>query len=474
MRQKGSLILTMLLPLLVGCAIGPDYEKPDLPSQSGYGSSGFDSLSDERIKDFWRFFNDETLNGLINDAIVSNRDIRRALSKVNESRAVSREALLNLFPIAKGRASYTNSKFGDNSIPPIPDEFTKNESYGAGIDATWEIDIFGSVRRELEGKRALESAARANLMDALRVVVSEVAKNYFELRGAQALLSIAKRNAENQRETVRIVSTLVDVGTETELDRVRAEAQYETTLATIPALEATLSSYIHRLSVLTGRVPVGLQEKLSQALPLPKYEGPITIGSPADLLRRRPDVRNAEEVLHAATADIGVAIGDLFPQVTFLGTISAEARKLGDLSEAGSGGYSWGPRISWSILNLQGVLSRIDAADARAQTALHSYEQAVLVSLEEAENSLRRFAAERERMSTLLRAKERSARAAELARTQYQEGAVDLLTVLDSERNLFAAEDALSRSETALQAAVVGIYKSLGGGWEEVSLEEVD
>lgn len=465
------LLLLNITLVVFGCAIGPDYERPLLPSQETFQGEGFDVASEERVKDFWRYYKDPLLDELVNDAIVSNKDIRSALSKVNEARAIRREAFLNLFPIAKASASYTNSKFGDNSVPPIPDEFTKNESYRGGIDATWELDIFGNLRREVEVKSSNEEAMTANLMDALRIVVSEVARNYFELRGSQSLLSIAKRNAESQKETLRIVSTLTEAGSATELDKVRAEAQYQTTLSTIPTLESTVATYIYRLSVLTGRVPTGLQDRLANTQPIPRYDGPITIGAPKDLLRRRPDVRSAEEALHGATAGIGVAIGDLFPQVTFNGNLSLEARNFDNLSDKGSDSYSFGPRISWSILNLQGVLARIDAADARAQTALHSYEKAVLSSLEDAQGALNRFSSEKNRMATLFLAKQSSERAASLARTQYQEGATDLLTVLDSERNLFIAEDALCRSETTLQTSVLAIYKALGGGWEAVKLQ---
>ncbi len=341
--------------------------------------------------------------------------------------------------------------------------------YSTGFDAFWELDLFGRVRRNLEASSDEVDAQEANLRDLGVSLIAETARNYFELRGLQNQLATAKKNAENQAKTLEITKVRLEGGRGTELDTSRAIAQLDTTLSTIPPLDNAIHQAIHRLGVLTGQLPGALTEKLSQPAPLPKLPKTINIGQPAELLRRRPDIRIAERALAAATARIGVATADLFPKVTFVGTISLEAKTFTGLGAASSDAYSLGPKITWAALDLGRVYARIKAADARAEASLAQYEQTVLSALEETENALVNYNRERNRRDLLTSAAKSSERAHELAHLRFAEGVSDFLTVLDAESRLLQDQDRLAQSQTASATALAALYKALGGGWESNS-----
>jgi len=289
------------------------------------------------------------------------------------------------------------------------------------------------------------------------------------LRGLQNQLAVAQKNADNQAQTLELTQVKLENGRGTELDTSRALAQLESTKATIPRLESAIAQAIHRLSVLTGQMPDALTTSLVQSAPLPKAPNAIQIGNPEQLLRRRPDIRVAERSLAAATARIGVATADLFPRVTFVGSLSLEASTLSGIVAPGSESYSVGPKISWAAFDLGRVYARIKAADARAEASLAQYEQTVLNALEETENALVNYRQERARRSSLLMAAQASEKASELAHLRYQEGIADFLTVLDSELLLLQDQSQLAQSETATATALTAVYKALGGGWVESS-----
>ena len=340
------------------------------------------------------------------------------------------------------------------------------ELYDVGFDATWELDIFGRVRRSVQASSAEAQVAAANRRDVMVTLISEVARNYFELRGAQDELATAQRNADNQRETLKITQAVLDGGRGTELDVARARAQLNNTLANIPPLEALISRAMHRLSVLTGQQPEALVAELKIPAPLPVLPALVNIGNPETLLRRRPDVRAAERSLAAATARIGIATADLFPRVTFNGRIGLEASSFAGLGKPGSDTWSFGPSITWAALDYGHVRARMQAAGAAAEAALATYERTVLITLEETENSLVDFSREQARHDFLLESERASEIAAKLARQRYENGATDFLTVLDAERVLYGAQDELAQSNTRTATALVAVYKSLGGGWE--------
>jgi multidrug efflux system outer membrane protein len=296
--------------------------------------------------------------------------------------------------------------------------------------------------------------------------MAEVARNYFELRGAQHELEVARQNAESQRETLVIVTEKLGADIATQLDAARARTQLESTLASIPPLEAFIKRVIYRLGTLTGQPPAALEPELSAVAPLPTLPVLVNIGKPEDLLRRRPDIRAAERSLAAATAFIGVETADLFPRITFNGNLSLESSTLSGLDKAGADTYSFGPRISWAALDLGRVHARIKAAGARSEAQLAAYERTVLIALEETEGALVEFGSAQARRDHLRASVRAAEEAVALANQRYESGIADFLTVLDAQRTQLAIEDQLAQSETGTATALVTVYKALGGGWE--------
>lgn len=455
------------LLLLAGCAAGPNYKAPKTSVASAFENGTQTNFSNaETAVAWWHGFNDTRLDQLVERAIASNHDLRIATANVREARALRREAQFDLLPVPQGTAGYTHTQYSAAAEPGIARNLRNIELYDVGFDATWEVDIFGHVRRSVEANTAEWQAAEAARRDVMVTLISEVARNYFELRGAQNELAVAHRNADNQQETLKITQATLEGGRGTELDVARARAQLNITLANIPPLEAAVSHAIHRLSVLLGLQPRALTAELSEPAELPALPATVAIGDPANLLRRRSDVRAAERQLAAATARIGIATSDLFPRVTFNGRIGLESSTISGLTKGGGDTWSFGPSITWAALDYGHVRSRMNAAGAVADAQLARYEQTVLGALEETENAFVDFSREENRRVFLGESAKASQTAADLARQRYENGATDFLTVLDAERVLYEAQDQLAQSKTRAATALVAVYKSLGGGWE--------
>lgn len=453
--------------MLNGCAVGPDYQMPATETPAKFAAADHAEFSGRDIElNWWKSIGDAQLSALVEQVLAHNYDLQVAQANLREARALYLESGLNLAPAISSHANYTESKrsmASMNNRSFVPREL---QLYSLGFDAFWEADFFGRVRRSVEASSDEVDAQQASLRDISVSLIAEVARNYFELRGLQLQLQVAEQNAETQRQTLQITRVKAENGRGTQLDVARAQAQLDGTRASIPGLAAAIKRAIHRLSVLGGQMPDALSAQLSPSAPLPNEPGSVAIGSPADLLRRRPDIRMAERELAAATARIGVATADLFPRVTFVGNISLEAMTLSGIGAAGSEAYSVGPRISWPALDLGRIYARIKAADARAEASLARYQQIVLNALEETENALVSYSEQRKRRNLLASAAAASEQAHRLAQLRYQEGVADFLTVLDSEARLHQDQALLAQSETATASALVAIYKALGGGWE--------
>ncbi len=461
------LALPFALTILMGCAAGPDYKAPKTAVPEAFANGGQTNLStNETAVTWWRGFNDPELDQLIDRALAYNHDLRIATANLLEARALRRQARFDLLPSPNAEAGYTHSLYSQAFEPGVPRNLRDLELYDAGFDATWELDFFGRVRRSVQAATAGMQAAEASRRDLKVSLISEVARNYFELRGAQEEMAVARRNADNQRDTVKITQARAEGGRGTDLDIAQARAQLNTTLAAIPPLESTIAHAQHRLGVLTGGQPTALTTELKEPAPLPGLPALVSIGNPESLLRRRADVRAAERSLAAATAGIGISTADLFPRVTFNGQIGLEASSFSGLGKSGSDTWSFGPSITWAALDYGHVRARIQAANARAQAALAVYERTVLTTLEETENALVDFGREQARRDFLRESVSASQVAATLARERYENGATDFLTVLDSERVLYAAQDQLAQSNTRAGTALIAVYKALGGGWE--------
>lgn len=456
--------------ILAACAVGPDYREPKVAA-----SDQFVSVSDVRTsaadveQDFWKTFNDETLNGLIEDALRANHDIRIAMTHLREARAIRGEARLDFAPTVTADAGRVDTRVSERQAFAGADR--DQDYYQASFDAFWELDFFGRVRRNYEAQSALVQAAEAGFYNTQVSVTAEVARSYFDLRGSQQRLEVARRNSTNQEESLRITQARLDAGRGTQLDVSRAQAQLSATLATIPDLEAGVTRSILRLGVLTGKSPESLLGSLSTTAPLPALPQTYSIGTPEALLRRRPDIRLAERELASATAQIGVAVGDLFPRISFVGRWGFDAISSGDLGNAASESFAFGPSIQWAAFDLGRVHQRIKQKEAAADGALARYEQTVLRALEETDASLTDYAKSRVKQQHLESSATASADAARLARARFDSGVADFLTVLDAERTMLEAEDRLAQSETQTATALLAMYKALGGGFRPLPRE---
>lgn len=458
---------------LSACAVGPDYRSPATDAGQIFSNANRPEFSERSVEvTWWKLFEDPELNELVDKTLQHNRTLQAARANLREARALYLEAGLNLAPTVTSHANYNEQKRSVGALNNRNFAPRELKLYNAGFDAFWEIDLFGRVRRDVEASSDEVDAQEAGLRDLSVSLIAEVARNYFELRGLQNQWATAEKNAKNQAQTLEITRTRSEAGRGTELDIARAAAQLDSTRALIPPLDSAMHQAMHRLSVLTGQLPGALNAKLSQPAPLPTLPETINIGRPAELLRRRPDIRIAERSLAAATARIGVATADLFPRVTFVGSLSLEASTLSAVGGVGSDTYSVGPRISWAALDLGRVYARIKASDARAEATLAEYEQTVLSALEETENALVNYNRERSRKALLTSAAQAGVKAHELARLRYREGVSDFLTVLDAELRLLQDQDRLAQSETATATALTALYKALGGGWESNNINQ--
>jgi multidrug efflux system outer membrane protein len=468
-RSVSGLLVAMMC---AGCAVGPDYVTPEtnLPEKF-MGADGQPLQGQPALEKWWSNFSDPILTQLVSEAVRNNNDLQSAIARVNQSRALYNQTFLNLFPTITADGQYTNthiptSTFAGGAIKTGKNHID-NDYFSTGFDAVWEIDIFGRVRRGVEAQDAQLDASVAGLQDGVRILVSEVARNYMQLRGAQQQKTVSQENARTQEQVVKVAQALFKGGQSTEFDVVRARAQYSNTLATIPPFEAQEKTAIYRLGVLTGRQPQELVNLLTPTNPLPSYTGPVTLGDPAALLKRRPDIRALERQLAAATANIGVAEGDLFPKVTFNGSISLQAPSVPELTSGSNDAWNLIPTISWPAFNLGRVIAQMNQAEAIADEQVARYEQSILIALEETEGALAQFAAARQRRDYLRVSVDQSSKAVSIARTQYENGLIDLLPVLDAQRVALLAQLELVGSETNVLTSLVQLFKALGGGWDE-------
>ncbi len=475
------LVVGVAAAMLAACAVGPDFVRPDTPvpghfaqaNAAGQGEAdagasaqeaGFALASDS---EFWRGFDDPLLTRLVEEALAANHDLRIALANYDRANALLRGAKFDYFPTITATGEAADARASADQAPGVARADRDAESYSASAQVSWELDLWGRVRRSVEASRAGAAASAADLQALQVAIVGEVARSYVDLRGLQERLRVARENADNQQETLRLVDARFDAGRGTGFDTARARAQLEATLARVPALEAQVAVTMHRLAVLTGRTPDALIAELDAQQALPALPARIEPATPGDLLRRRPDVAAAEQRLHAATARIGVATADLFPRFTLGGLIGSQAIDSSALFERDSETRLVALGIDWSFLDIGRVRARLKAADAEAEGELARYEQAVLLALEDTENALVRHARSRIEDRHLEQAALDSATAARLARVRYEAGAADLFEVLDAERTQLQAQDAFADGRTRSVNSAVALYKALAGGWPE-------
>jgi len=455
LRMAGGALLAFMLG---ACAAGPSYRRPEVPPVVPLNvGARFSTAAPDAA--WWRQFEDPVLADLETRALASDLDIHIAIARVQSARAAFGEARLDHVPHVQLDASYARSK---EQQPGFTSDRVDIDSSSIGFDASWELDLFGHVRRRTEAARAVLGAEQAGLADAQIVVAAEVARNYFELRGAQRRIAVARENLENQREALHLAQVRYEAGRVTELDTDSAQARLKTTEATLPLLEAAEKRCAYRLAVLLGVHPGALDAQLAAA-PVRGMTAPLPIGDVSTLLRARPDVRVAERNLAAATARVGVATADLFPRVSFSGFVGFLSGDTSQLGKAASRAWLVNPAVSWPALDLGSVRARLRAAKAEADGELAAYQKAVLSALEDFEDACVGYSAQEARLASVLEQAQASRRAAQLAQIQYREGGISFIVLLDAQRTLLQAEDELAQAETAANTGAVAVYKALGG-----------
>jgi multidrug efflux system outer membrane protein len=453
--------------LATACAVGPNYHRPPVASDARFFNAGEQGFAQgDPVQQYWTGFADPMLNDLVQDALLHNLDLAAAAANLQAARAARRLTGYDQFPTVTAAGGYERQLLSSQQSFGLDFHDREFDTAQAGFDGLWELDLFGRVRRNVEATRADVGASAATLQDARVSVIAEVTRDYFVLRGLQDQLALTLRNADNQERTLKLTRNRLEAGRGNELDTARAEAQWQTTLASIPSLETTLATTIYRISVLTGRAPAALSERLTPVEAMPPLPVLNAIGTPEQLLRRRPDVRISERRLAAATARIGVAEGDLFPKVTMMGEIGYSAATFGEFGTNGARFFSFGPSITWAAFDLGRVEARIGESKALTQAALAAYQGAVLNALEDTEGSLIAYGRVQVRRQALQQAAAASDKAADLARKRFQGGLIDFLEVLDAERTALSAELLLSQSRTDAATSLVAVYKALGAGWE--------
>lgn len=447
--------LALLLP---GCKVGPTYKPPVTEVDPAFARVEPALTTGPVESEWWRSLEAPVLEEVMRRALDANHDLRIADANLRATRALLGVERRGLGPDGTVRASVERQNTSQATL------FEREETfYSAGLDVTWEIDLFGRVRRSIEAASAEYEAAEADWRGARVAVAGAVARAYIDLTGARRRLEVARANLANQEQSLDMVVTLLDAGRGTELDRRRADSQLETTRASLPLLEATVARAVHRLAVLVGESPSALDELLAELDAPLAVPDRVAIGDPAELLRRRPDIAAAERRLAAATARIGVATADLFPRVSLSGSFGTLATSLDEVGGSSSRTTAFGPFLRWSAFRLGRVREQIRATEARADESLARYEQTVLRALEETENALVRFDRTRRRREHLARAERGAAVSADLARERYGAGLDSFLTVLDAESRLLAAQDALVVSGIDCADAYVELYLALGG-----------
>ena len=408
---------------------------------------------------WWRQLEDPVLEALENAALSANRDVRSALARFDQARAVFDEDRRRRYPVVTAGAAID---VREQAVPGFLDEPTRTTTYRAGFDASWELDLFGRVRAGIAAAAANAQSFEAAL-SAIRVsVAADVALNYFELRGIQQQLSVLDRSLANQRETLRLTQARRDAGIGGEQDVASAAARVASIEAAVPPLRTALAVREHRLAVLTGRSPGQLQIDLSPRV-YPVLAKAIPLGAPDSFLDRRPDVRAAERRLAAAAAREGVATADLYPRITISGLLGLLAGRGSVFGTADSRAWAVTPALQWAAFDLGSARARLRGAHAAVDEALAQYEQAMLLALEETENALVSYRERQQRLVKLTEEVRQSARAADIARARYREGVSEFLSLLDAERTQLQAESTAAAAEADLFTAVVALYRAVGG-----------
>ena len=468
-RRRLALAGSLGLALMIGgCAVGPDFATPEAKVQDNWIEK-----NDQRVATqspishvWWKAFNDPTLDKLIEIATEQNLSVQVAGLRILEARAQLGVAVGNLFPqtqegFGDAQANRLSSRLANQAI--LQHSFA---NFDVGFDATWELDFWGRFRRNIEAADASMIGTEADYQDALVSVTAEVARTYTTLRTVQVLIQLARENARIQREGLNIAVSRVRAGATSDLDASQARTLLENTLADIPDLQSRLQQTINALSTLLGEPPGSIEPLLTGPEKIPSAPRAVAVGLPAELLRRRPDIRSAELTAAAASARIGVAKSDLYPRFFLFGEIGVQSSEAASLAASGSLFYTAGPGFRWSILNYGRITNNVRTQDARFQQTLVSYQNVVINAAREVEDALIGFLKSQETEVILRRAVAAAEISVNLAMRQYQEGAESYERVIDTQRALLLERNRLAQTRSAIATNLVAVNKALGGGWD--------
>jgi NodT family efflux transporter outer membrane factor (OMF) lipoprotein len=457
--------LTGLL-VLPGCTtVGPNYKPPRTSVSTNWisklqGGLTLDPAHDSQLAQWWTVFSDPVLSDLIERARAGNLDLRQAESRVQQARAQRGIAKAALFPTVGAAASAGATKASKEAGGG-----GTADHYNAGFDASWELDVFGAKRRSLEAATATWQATEERLADVLVSLTAEVALNYVEVRSYQELVSITESNVAVRAETYDITRWRREAGLTTQLDEDQAKLSLEQVRAQVPTLQTSLQDAKYRLAVLLGLPPGTLNTLLAEKKPVPVSPPTVAVGLPADLLRRRPDVRTAERLLAAQTAQIGVATAQLYPGFSLAGSLGLESLAFANLYSASAYGAQGLAKAAWTLFDGGAIRQNIKVQTAKQEEALSYYESTVLTALKESDSALIAYANEQTRRDSLAAGVKSGQSAFELARDQYSSGLVNFQTVLDTQQSLLSVQDQLAVSEAKVTSNLISLYKALGGGW---------
>lgn len=458
---------------VAGCMVGPTYKPPATTMPAAYREPttgptttpvSFSANAPADVR-WWQQFGDARLTDLVERSIATNYSIAVAEARLRQARAARQVAQSLLYPRIGVGASALRFRGSDAGIGLSEVDF-EDSLFQVGFDAAWAVDVFGGTRRGVESAKATEQAVAAARRGVVLMVATETARAYLELRGAQRLLAINQTILDQQRQTLEVTEDRRRNGLASELEVLRARTEVESTAAEIPPLQQARRQYIHVLSTLLGQEPTALSPELEPMAPIPAAPGQMAVGIPSDLLRRRPDIQAAERQLAAATAQVGVATAQLFPQVVLGGAGGFQSRDFDNLFDGSSKYYVAGPVINWTVFDAGRRQAGIRFVEAEVDAAKAVYQDTVLSAFREVESSLVAVDRAEARVSDLERLSASAKESAAIARRDYQRGILDQLTVLDAQRQANRADMLLAQGEVARVVNVVALYRALGGGWE--------
>lgn len=465
--HHAALRVLLVGTVLSACTVGPDYAPQASQVADGWASeTQLTSAEGQPLTAWWQSFNDPLLTRIIDETAQHNLDVRIAAVNIERARALRRSSIAPLFPALGVGASVERTGLSGATSRNRSNAEQDRDTYDAGLDASWELDVFGYTRRSVEAADAYLEASEENRRDVLSIALAEVAQSYFTARGLQKRIVVLRHNIELLEGIESLAKTQFELGVVTEFDYARAMGERQQVQATLPALEADLAAAISRISVLAGKEPSYYSEALQASAALPAPPDLVPVGLRSDMLRRRPDIRRAEREAAAASAQIGVATADLFPRFFLTGSAGQSALRFSDLFSSSAFTYTLGTAMNWSLFSGGSRLAQVDVAEADSKAALLTYEQAVLRALEEAEVSLVRYAKEWQALQQLRASEAQRREAFNIAQLRYEAGEENFLVILDAERSLVTVQDLVVQSEARILSYLTQLYKALGGGWQ--------